>query len=47
MHIYHFSTEDYLINETYDFDKLFKALLTNWSFLNIYGKGKGKGALPP
>jgi hypothetical protein len=49
MHVYHFSTEDYLINETYEFDKLFKALLTNWSFLNIYdkGKGKGKGALPP
>jgi hypothetical protein len=45
MHVYHFSTEDYLINEIYDFDKLFKALLTNWIFLNIYDKGKG--ALPP
>lgn len=36
VHVYHFTTENYLLNETYELDKLFKDLLTNWSFLNIY-----------
>lgn len=39
VHVYHFTTEDYLLNETYDFDKLFKALLINWNVLNIFDKG--------
>ena len=34
-HVYSFEKENYRTNETYEFDKLFKALLKNWSFLNI------------
>ena len=35
MNVYSFETEKYIVDETYEFDKLFKALLKNWSFLNI------------
>jgi hypothetical protein len=35
MNVYSFEVIDYMVDGTYQFDKLFKALLTNWSFLNL------------
>lgn len=35
MNVYSFEVIDYMVDGTYRFDKLFKALLTNWSFLNL------------
>lgn len=35
MNVYSFEVIDYMVDGTYQFDKLFKALLTTWSFLNL------------
>lgn len=35
MNVYSFEVENYMVDGIYQFDKLFKALLTNWSFLNL------------
>lgn len=41
MNVYSFEVENYVVDGRYEFDKLFKALLTNWSFLTIYDTTKG------